>query len=77
MDSQTLATLAIVGFGGYMIFKFWKTILKMLIGLLCFCVVYTYLSLKKYFDGSNEGKHKIEQVVAETVKQSTPVGYNE
>ena len=70
MDSQTLATLAIVGFGGYMIFKFWKTILKMLIGLLCFCVVYTYLSLKKYFDGSNEGKHKIEQVVAETVKQS-------
>jgi Ca2+/Na+ antiporter len=77
MDSQTLATLAIVGFGGYMIFKFWKTILKMLIGLLCFCVVYTYLSLKKYFDGSNEGKHKIEQVVAETVKESTPVGYNE
>jgi hypothetical protein len=77
MDSQTLATLAIVGFGGYMIFKFWKTILKMLIGLLCFCVVYTYLSLKKYFDGSNEGKHKIEQVVAETVKQSTPIGYNE
>jgi Ca2+/Na+ antiporter len=77
MDSQTLATLAIVGFGGYMIFKFWKTILKMLIGLLCFCVVYTYLSLKKYFDGSNEGKHKVEQVVAETVKQSTPVGYNE
>jgi len=77
MDSQTLALLAIVGFGGYMIFKFWKTILKMLIGLLCFCVVYTYLSLKKYFDGSNEGKHKIEQVVAETVKESTPVGYNE
>lgn len=74
MDSQTLATLAIVGFGGYMIFKFWKTILKMLIGLLCFCVVYTYLSLKKYFDGSNEGKHKIEQVVQETVKESTP-GY--
>ena len=74
MDSQTLATLAIVGFGGYMIFKFWKTILKMLIGLLCFCVVYTYLSLKKYFDGSEEGKHKIEQVVQETVKESTP-GY--
>ena len=74
MDSQTLATLAIVGFGGYMIFKFWKTILKMLIGILCFCVVYTYLSLKKYFDGSNEGKHKIEQVVQETVKESTP-GY--
>ena len=72
MDSQTLATLAIVGFGGYMIFKFWKTILKMLIGLLCFCVVYTYLSLKKYFDGSEEGKHKIEQVVQETVKESTP-----
>ena len=72
MDSQTLATLAIVGFGGYMIFKFWKTILKMLIGLLCFCVVYTYLSLKKYFDGSNEGKQKIEQVVQETVVKSTP-----
>ena len=74
MDSQTLATLSIIGFGGYMIFKFWKTILKMLIGLICFCVVYTYLSLKKYFDGSNEGKHKIEQVVQETVKESTP-GY--
>jgi hypothetical protein len=72
MDSQTLATLAIIGFGGYMIFKFWKTILKMLIGLLCFCVVYTYLSLKKYFDGSNEGKQKIEQVVQETVVKSTP-----
>ena len=25
-----------------------------------------------YFDGSNEGKHKIEQVVQETVKESTP-----
>ena len=74
MDSQTLATLAIVGFGGYMIFKFWKSILKLIIGLLCFCVVYTYFSLKKYFDGSNEGKHKIEQVVEETVRQSTP-GY--
>lgn len=72
MDSQTLATLTIIGFGGYMIFKFWKTILKMLIGLLCFCVVYTYLSLKKYFDGSNEGKQKIEQVVQETVVKSTP-----
>jgi len=33
--------------------------------------VYTYFSLKKYFDGSNEGKHKIEQVVEETVRQST------
>lgn len=74
MDSQTLGTLAIIGFGGYMIFKFWKTILKMIIGLLCFCVVYTYLSLKKYFDGSNNGKQKIEQVVEETVRQSTP-GY--
>jgi capsular polysaccharide biosynthesis protein len=72
MDSQTLATLAIIGFGGYMIFKFWKTILKMLIGLLCFCVVYTYLSLKKYFDGTVEGKEKIEQVVQETVMKSTP-----
>lgn len=77
MDSQTLATLAIVGFGGYMIFKFWKTILKMLIGLLCFCVVYTYLSLKKYFDGSEKGKEKIEQVVEETVKEGTPTYINE
>ena len=74
MSSETLGTLAVIGFGGYMIFKFWKTILKLIIGLLCFCVVYTYLSLKKYFDGSNEGKHKIEQVVQETVKESTP-GY--
>ena len=72
MSSETLGTLAVIGFGGYMIFKFWKTILKMLIGLLCFCVVYTYLSLKKYFDGSNEGKQKIEQVVQETVVKSTP-----
>jgi Ca2+/Na+ antiporter len=72
MSSETLGTLAVIGFGGYMIFKFWKTILKLIIGLLCFCVVYTYFSLKKYFDGSNEGKHKIEQVVEETVRQSTP-----
>ena len=71
MSSETLGTLAVIGFGGYMIFKFWKTILKLIIGLLCFCVVYTYFSLKKYFDGSNEGKHKIEQVVEETVRQST------
>lgn len=77
MDSQTLGTLAILGFGGYMIFKFWKTILKMLIGLLCFCVVYTYLSLKKYFDGSEKGKEKIEQVVEETVKEGTPTYINE
>ena len=74
MNSEVLATLVIVGFGGYMIFKFWKSILKLIIGLLCFCVVYTYFSLKKYFDCSNEGKHKIEQVVEETVRQSTP-GY--
>jgi hypothetical protein len=31
--------------------------------------------LKKLFDGSNEGKVKIEQVVQETVKESTPVIY--
>ena len=72
MDSHTLGILTIIGFGGYMIFKFWKSILKMLIGIICFCVVYTYLSLKKYFNGSEEGKHKIEQVVQETVIKSTP-----
>jgi hypothetical protein len=72
MSSETMATLFIIGVAGYTIFKFWKTILKMIIGLLCFCVVYTYLSLKKYFDGSNEGKQKIEQVAQETVVKSTP-----
>jgi len=77
MSSETMAILAIVGFGGDMIFKFWKTILKMLLGLLCFCVVYTYLSLKKYFDGSEKGKEKIEQVVEETVKEGTPTYINE
>jgi len=74
MSSETLGTLLILGIGGYAIFKFWKTIFKLIIGVICFCVVYTFLSLKKYFDGSNEGKHKIEQVVEETVKESTP-GY--
>ena len=72
MSSETMGLLFIIAVGGLVIYKFWKAIIKMLIGLLCFCVVYTYLSLKKYFDGSNEGKHKIEQVVQETVKESTP-----
>jgi hypothetical protein len=74
MSSETLGTLAVIGFGGYMIFKFWKTAIKLVIGLICFCIVYTYFSLKKYFNGSTEGKQKIEQVVEETVKESTP-GY--
>jgi hypothetical protein len=75
MSSETLATLVLVGVGGYMIFKFWKSVLKLILGIICFCVVYTYISLKKFFDGSNEGKVKIEQVVQETVKESTPVIY--
>ena len=75
MSSETLATLVLVGVGGYMIFKFWKSVLKLILGIICFCEVYTYISLKKFFDGSNEGKVKIEQVVQETVKESTPVIY--
>jgi glucose uptake protein GlcU len=75
MSSETLATLVLVGVGGYMIFKFWKSVLKLILGIICFCIVYTYISLKKFFDGSNEGKVKIEQVVQETVKESTPVIY--
>jgi glucose uptake protein GlcU len=75
MSSETLATLVLVGVGGYMIFKFWKSVLKLILGIICFCIVYTYISLKKFFDGSNEGKVKIEQVVQETVKESTPVLY--
>ena len=75
MSSETLATLVLVGVGGYMIFIFWKSVLKLILGIICFCIVYTYISLKKFFDGSNEGKVKIEQVVQETVKESTPVIY--
>jgi hypothetical protein len=72
MDSETMATLFIIGVAGYSIFKFWKTILKLIIGLICFCIVYTFLSLKKYFDGSKDNKEKVEQVVQETVMKSTP-----
>jgi glucose uptake protein GlcU len=72
MSSETLGTLLILGIGGYAIFKFWKTIFKLIIGVICFCVVYTFLSLKKYFDGSKDNKEKIEQVVQETVIKSTP-----
>ena len=72
MSSETMGLLFIIAVGGLVIYKFWKTIIKMLIGLLCFCVVYTYLSLKKYFDGSKDNKEKIEQVVQETVIKSTP-----
>lgn len=77
MDTHTLTTLTLVGGAGYLIFRFWKIILKLLIGLLCFCVVYTYISLKKYFDGSKKGDQKIEQVVEETIKESTPTYINE
>ncbi len=72
MSSETLGILLILGIGGYTIFKFWKTIFKLIIGVICFCVVYTFLSLKKYFDGSKDNKDKIEQVVQETVIKSTP-----
>ncbi len=77
MNSETMATLLLIGTSGYIIFKFWKTALKLVLGVICFCVVYTYFSLKKYFNGSVEGKQKIEQVVGETVKQSTPTYINE
>ncbi len=72
MDSETMATLFLIGTAGYLIFRFWKTVLKVIIGIICFSLVYTYLSLKKYFDGSSESKQKIEQVIEETVSQSTP-----
>jgi len=72
-----MATLVVIGAAGYTIFKYWKTVLKIILGLICFCIVYTYISLKKYFDGSNSGKEKIEQVIGQTVKESTPIGYNE
>jgi hypothetical protein len=72
MSSETMASLTLIGAGGYLIFKFWKTLLKLVIGLICFCIVYTYLSLKKYFEGPEKNPQKIEQVVEETVKESTP-----
>ena len=77
MDAHTLTMLTIIGTAGYLIFRFWKVILKLLIGLLCFCVVYTYISLKKYFTDSKDNKDKIEQVVQETVKESIPTYINE
>lgn len=73
MSSETMAILLLIGTSGYLIFKFWKTALKLVIGIICFSIVYTYFSLKKYLDGSNESKQKIEQIVDETVKQATPV----
>jgi glucose uptake protein GlcU len=75
MDSESMAMLVLIGTSGYLIFKFWKTMLKLVIGIICFCIVYTYISLKKYFD--NNDKQGVEQVVQETVKQSTPVYINE
>lgn len=77
MDSESMAMLLLIGTSGYIIFKFWKVALKLVIGVICFCVVYTYFSLKKYFNGSVEGKQKIEQVVEETVKEGTPTYINE
>ena len=75
MDSESMAMLVLIGASGYLIFKFWKTMLKLVIGIICFCIVYTYISLKKYFD--NNDKQGVEQVVQETVKQSTPIYINE
>jgi len=72
MSSENLGILMMVGIAGYGVFKFWKTILKLIIGLVCFCVLYTFMSLKKYFDNSKGDKEKIEQVVRETVMKSTP-----
>jgi len=77
MDAHTLTTLTMIGTAGYLIFRFWKVIVKLIIGLICFCVVYTYISLKKHFDGSKKGNEKIEQVVEETVKEGTPTYINE
>jgi hypothetical protein len=77
MDAHTLTMLTIIGTAGYLIFRFWKVILKLIIGLLCFCVVYTYISLKKYFTDSKDNKDKIEQVAQETVKESIPTYINE
>ena len=77
MSSETMAILLLIGMSGYMIFKYWVRVLKIVIGIIIFCVVYTFISLKKYFDGSNDDKQKIEQVVEETMREGTPTYINE
>lgn len=72
MSSETMASLLLIGIAGYTMFKYWKRVLKLIIGILIFCVLYTYFSLKKYFEGPEKNPQKIEQVVQETVRQSTP-----
>ena len=75
MSSETASILVTIGMSGYLIFRFWKMILKLIIGVLFFCVAFTFITLKKYYDelGSGTNKtEKIEQVVQETVIKSTP-----
>jgi glucose uptake protein GlcU len=75
MSSETASILVTIGMSGYLIFRFWKMILKLIIGVLFFCVAFTFITLKKYYDelGSDTNKtEKIEQVVQETVIKSTP-----
>ena len=75
MSSETASILVTIGMSGYLIFRFWKMILKLIIGILFFCVAFTFITLKKYYDelGSDTNKtEKIEQVVQETVIKSTP-----
>lgn len=75
MSSEASAILFMIGMSGYLIFRFWKMVLKLIIGILFFCVAFTFITLKKYYDelGSDTNKsEKMEQVVQETVVKSTP-----
>jgi NADH:ubiquinone oxidoreductase subunit K len=75
MSSEASAILFMIGMSGYLIFRFWKMVLKLIIGILFFCVVFTFITLKKYYDelgGDTNKSEKMEQVVQETVIKSTP-----
>jgi glucose uptake protein GlcU len=77
MSSETSAILFMIGMGGYLIFRFWKTVLKFIIGIIIFSVAFTFITLKKYYDNLGKDvdkKEKMEQVVTNTVKEST-TGY--
>jgi NADH:ubiquinone oxidoreductase subunit K len=75
MSSEASAILFMIGMSGYLIFRFWKMVLKLIIGILFFCVAFTFITLKKYYDelgGDTKKTEKMEQVVQETVIKSTP-----